>query len=81
MQTPGGAATGPRPALELAARVSVGDSGAAVIAHTGEVVGVVFARSQRRAGTAYAVGATALRALLEGGRDGGHPALGPHTAR
>lgn len=81
MQTPGGAASGPRPALELAARVSVGDSGAAVIAHTGEVVGVVFARSQRRAGTAYAVDATALRALLEGGRDGGHPALGSHTAR
>jgi S1-C subfamily serine protease len=81
MRTPGGAASFRRPALELAARVSVGDSGAAVVAHTGEVVGVVFARSRRRAGKAYAVDASALRALLEGGRDGGHPALGPHTAR
>lgn len=77
MRTPGGAASGRRPALELAARVSVGDSGAAVVAHAGEVVGVVFARSQRRAGTAYAVDARALRAMLEGG----YPALGPDAAR
>ena len=44
-----------RPSLELAAAVSAGDSGAPVVNADGEVVGVVFARSTRRGGTAYAV--------------------------
>jgi len=69
MRAPGAGASLWRPALELAARVSAGDSGAAVVAHGGEVVGVVFGRSRRRAGTAYAVDARAMRALLREGRD------------
>ena len=44
-----------RPSLELAATVSAGDSGAPVVNADGEVVGVVYARSTRRGGTAYAV--------------------------
>jgi S1-C subfamily serine protease len=64
METPGGDASLRRPALELAARASAGDSGAAVVTPGGEVVGVLFARSRRRAATAYAVDARALRPLL-----------------
>lgn len=44
-----------RPSLELAASVESGDSGAPVLNTDGEVVGVVYARSTRRDGTAYAV--------------------------
>jgi S1-C subfamily serine protease len=69
MQTPGGDASLRRPALELAARASAGDSGAAVVAPGGEVVGVLFARSRRRAATAYAVDARALRPLLRADRE------------
>jgi S1-C subfamily serine protease len=69
VRTPGGDASLPRPALELAARASAGDSGAAVVAPGGEVVGVLFARSRRRAATAYAVDASALRPLLRGDGD------------
>jgi hypothetical protein len=43
-----------RPALELAAVIEAGDSGAPVVA-PGRLLGVVFARSATRAGTAYAV--------------------------
>ena len=53
-----------RAALELAADVEAGDSGAAVVDPHGRVVGVLFATSRGRAHTAYAVDATALRALL-----------------
>lgn len=52
-----------RPALELAADVAGGDSGAAVADTRGRVLGVVFATSRDRAQTAYAVDATALDAL------------------
>jgi S1-C subfamily serine protease len=72
VRTPGEDASLRRPALELAAPVSAGDSGAAVVAPGGEVVGVLFARSRRRAATAYAVDARALRPLL---RDDGHAAI------
>jgi S1-C subfamily serine protease len=44
-----------RPALELAADIGAGDSGAPVIGADGRVAGVVFARSTDRAGIAYAV--------------------------
>jgi S1-C subfamily serine protease len=53
-----------RPALELAASVRIGDSGAPVITARGELAGVVFARSEDRPGTAYAVDAKAVGALL-----------------
>jgi hypothetical protein len=43
-----------RPALELEVVIEPGDSGAPVVA-PGRLLGVVFARSATRAGTAYAV--------------------------
>jgi hypothetical protein len=53
-----------RPALELSARVAAGDSGAPVITDDGALAGVVFASSQNRADTAYAVDAKAVTELL-----------------
>jgi S1-C subfamily serine protease len=53
-----------RPALELAADVAPGDSGAPVVDANGRIAGVVFATSSARAHTAYAVDTTALAALL-----------------
>ena len=43
-----------RPSFELAATVASGDSGAPVVDADGEIVGIVYARSTRRGGTAYA---------------------------
>jgi Trypsin-like peptidase domain len=53
-----------RPALELAAHVRAGDSGAPVESRSGALVGVVFAASSRRESTAYAVDASAVTRLL-----------------
>jgi S1-C subfamily serine protease len=52
-----------RDSLELAATVSAGDSGAPVLNRDGELVGIVYARSTRRDGTAYAVRAGELSRL------------------
>jgi S1-C subfamily serine protease len=57
-----------RPALELAADVAPGDSGAPLVDARGRVAGVVFATSSGRAHTAYAVDARAVAALLLSGR-------------
>ena len=51
-----------RPALELAATLAPGDSGAPVVSD-GRVAGIVFAGSRRRAGVAYAIDAAALARL------------------
>jgi S1-C subfamily serine protease len=56
---PGGAVV--RPALELAADVRPGDSGAPVTDATGRLLGIVFARSDH---AAWAVDAAAARALV-----------------
>jgi S1-C subfamily serine protease len=53
--TPDGHQVVDRPALELAATVRSGDSGAPVVGADGRVIGVVFARSDGAAGVAYAV--------------------------
>jgi S1-C subfamily serine protease len=53
----GGEAGPRRPALELAVDVLPGDSGAPVLAPGGRLLGVLFARSNLRASTAYAVDA------------------------
>jgi S1-C subfamily serine protease len=53
-----------RPALELAATVEPGDSGAPVVGADGRVVGVVFAQASDREGVTYAVDARALGTLL-----------------
>lgn len=54
-----------RPALELAAPIAAGDSGAPVVSGSGEVTGVLFARSREDVGTAYAVDGSAVRALVK----------------
>ncbi len=60
---PGGAVV--RPALELAAAVQPGDSGAPVTDGSGHLVGVVFARSDAGSPpTAWAVDAEAVRAFV-----------------
>jgi Trypsin-like peptidase domain len=61
---PGAARPVTRPALELAARVAAGDSGAPVVFRSGALAGVVFATSSAREETAYAVDASAVRRLL-----------------
>ena len=59
-------ASGPyrRRAIELEARVHLGDSGAPVVDRDGRVAGVVFARASNGSPTAYAVDASALHSLL-----------------
>ena len=54
-----------RPALELAAAVMPGDSGAPVVDDRGRLVGVVFAEASDRDALAYALDARALGPMLE----------------
>lgn len=49
-----------RPTLELAADVRSGDSGSPVVDRRGRIIGIVYARSTRRGGTAYATRAAGL---------------------
>jgi S1-C subfamily serine protease len=53
-----------RPGLELAAAIDPGDSGAPLLDGRGRLLGVLYARSSDRAGTAWAVDAAAVRSLL-----------------
>lgn len=53
-----------RPALELAAAVMPGDSGAPVVDGHGRVVGVVFAQAAGSEALVYALDARALRSLF-----------------
>jgi S1-C subfamily serine protease len=62
VNAPGGTVI--RPALELAAAVRPGDSGAPVTDPAGRVLGIVFARSDDGPPTAWAVDASAVRTLL-----------------
>jgi hypothetical protein len=64
VRAPGAERAVTRPALELAARVDAGDSGAPVVSRTGALAGVVFAASSRRENTAYAVDASTVTRLL-----------------
>jgi S1-C subfamily serine protease len=58
-----------RPAWLVAAEIDVGDSGAALIDRTGEVIGVAFATSTEGEGVGYAVRSTAIDDLLAAGLD------------
>jgi S1-C subfamily serine protease len=60
-----------RQVLFLAASLRPGDSGSAVIDQQGRVVGVAFAIAPDRAGTAYAVDDSELRAVLAAPRAAG----------
>jgi S1-C subfamily serine protease len=53
-----------RPGLELAATVDPGDSGAPVLDPSGRLLGVLYARADDDADTAWAVDASAVRRLL-----------------
>jgi S1-C subfamily serine protease len=53
-----------RPGLEVAARIGPGDSGAPVVDGRGRLLGVLYARSGDREGTAWAVAASGVRAVL-----------------
>jgi S1-C subfamily serine protease len=55
-----------RPALELTANVTAGDSGAPLIGRGGVVQGVLFASSRTRIATAYAVDGEVLAGLITG---------------
>jgi S1-C subfamily serine protease len=55
-----------RPALEIEVRTRAGDSGAPLVSGSGEVAGVIFARSRNKEDTAYAVDARELAELLAG---------------
>ena len=58
-----------RPAWLVNAEIDVGDSGAALIDRTGEVIGVAFATSTEGTGVAYAVRNSAVERLVAGGLD------------
>jgi S1-C subfamily serine protease len=53
-----------RPALEIEAHISPGDSGAPLVSDSGALAGVVFAASRGRENTAYAVDASAVKRLI-----------------
>jgi S1-C subfamily serine protease len=54
-----------RLALQLSARVALGDSGAPVVDDDGRIAGVLFARTSNGSGTAYAVDEVELKKLLD----------------
>lgn len=68
VDAPGSGTGGRRPALELALRAAPGDSGAPVVDGSGRLVGVLFAVSERRGATAYAVTAAPAVAVLRAAR-------------
>jgi S1-C subfamily serine protease len=69
IETVGGDERVERPAWLVAADIDVGDSGAALIDRTGEVIGVAFAASTEDEGIGYAVRSSAIEALLATGLD------------
>jgi S1-C subfamily serine protease len=67
IRTPDGRRVVRRRALELVTDIAPGDSGAPVVTRDGRVAGVVFAQSNRRDHTAYAVSVLAARPLRPAG--------------
>jgi S1-C subfamily serine protease len=59
-----------REVLELAASLRPGDSGSALVAPDGSVVGVAFAVAKDRPDVAYALSTDELRAVLAAPRSG-----------
>jgi hypothetical protein len=53
-----------RSGLELAGDISVGDSGGAIVDSSGDVVGIIYARSRMRPQTAFATDDDELRRLF-----------------
>jgi S1-C subfamily serine protease len=69
IETVGGTERIERPAWLLAASVDLGDSGAALVNRSGEVIGVAFAASREVPDVGYAVRATAVDDLIARGLD------------
>lgn len=69
IETVGGTKRVERPAWLVAADIDVGDSGAALIDRTGEVIGVAFATSTVGEGVGYAVRSSAIEQLVAAGID------------
>lgn len=69
IETVGGTERVERPAWLVAAEIDVGDSGAALIDRTGEVIGVAFATSTLGEGVGYAVRSSAIEQLVAAGTD------------
>jgi S1-C subfamily serine protease len=53
-----------RSGLEIGGEVEIGDSGGAVVAGSGEVVGIVYASSRERDGIGFATDSTEIQSLL-----------------
>ena len=53
-----------RSGLELVGEISTGDSGGALIDDTGEIIGIIYARSRQRPQTAFATDHSELAGLL-----------------
>ena len=65
-----GSASAKRSGFEFIGDVVVGDSGGPIVSAAGDVIGIVYARSNSRANTAFATDATEISAVLAsaGGR-------------
>ncbi len=71
-----GSAGAKRSGFEFIGDVVVGDSGGPIVSADGDVIGIVYARSNSRANTAFATDATEIRAVL-GSAGSGPVDVGP----
>lgn len=69
IETVGGTERVERPAWLVAAEIDVGDSGAALVDRTGEVIGLAFATSTEGPGVGYAVRSSVIDDLVAEGQD------------
>lgn len=69
IETVGGTERIERPAWLVSAEIDVGDSGAALVDRTGEVIGVAFATSTKGPDVGYAVRSSAVEGLVAAGLD------------
>lgn len=54
-----------RHGLEMLADIAAGDSGGAVLSSTGDVIGIIYARSRTRNGVGFATDSSELQTLLQ----------------
>ena len=70
-----------RPVLVLSGKLEPGDSGAAVVARSGRLVGVAFAVAPDRSGTAYALPVSELQGFLESAKNPSGTGIPGHCLR